>query len=130
MSGVRAARRIRITAGKVVAEATLNGSRAAEGLWRVLPVEARAERWGDEVYFDIGVTLDPEMPREVVEVGDVAYWPPGRALCLFFGSTPASRGGEIRPASPVTVVGRLDGDPRVFRKVRPGTRVRVETIGG
>jgi hypothetical protein len=61
-----------------------------------------------------------------VEAGDLGYWPPGRAFCIFFGPTPASEGGEIRPASPVNVVGRVAGDPTVFRKVRAGTRVRIE----
>ncbi|RLI09743.1 hypothetical protein DRO42_03475, partial [Candidatus Bathyarchaeota archaeon] len=54
------------------------------------------------------------------------YWPPGSAFCIFFGPTPASRGGEIRPASPVNVFGHILGDPTVFKKVRGGEKVRVE----
>jgi hypothetical protein len=60
-----------------------------------------------------------------VEAGDLGYWPPGRAFCIFFGPTPMSRGGEIRPASPVSVVGRIAGDPRVFKTVRAGSPVTV-----
>ena len=71
------------------------------------------------------MTAGLESPREVVEPGDLGYWPPGRAFCIFFGPTPMSRGGEIRPASPVSVVGRLAGDPKVFKTVRAGTRVTV-----
>ena len=86
----------------------------------------RGETWGDEIYFDIGLTVLAEAPREVVDVGDLAYWPPGRAFCIFFGPTPASHGGECRPASPVNVVGKVVGDARVFNKVRAGTRVTIE----
>ena len=70
--------------------------------------------------------IDDDEAQAVVELGDLGYWPPGRAFCIFFGPTPASQGDEIRPASPVNVVGRVDGDPTVFRKVRAGTRVRLE----
>ena len=68
----------------------------------------------------------PESPREVVELGDLAYWPPGKAFCIFFGPTPMSRGNEIRPASAVNVVGRVSGDPRIFKPVRAGTTERIE----
>jgi uncharacterized protein len=64
-----------------------------------------------------------------VALGDLGYWPPGQAFCIFFGPTPMSRGDEIRPASPVTVVGRVIGDARVFKRVRPGTSVTIE-VGG
>ena len=107
-------------------EATLNGSRTAKAIHEALPIEARASTWGDEIYFSVPVQLGPENPREIVELGDLGYWPPGSAFCIFFGRTPASRGSEIRPASPVNVLGRVEGDPTVFRKVRPGDRVRLE----
>ena len=64
--------------------------------------------------------------KDVVALGDLGYWPPGHAFCIFFGPTPASRGDEIRPASPVNVVGRVSGDATVFKKVRAGTRVTLE----
>ena len=86
----------------------------------------RARTWGDEIYFDIGVTAAPEAAREVVDLGDLAYWPPGHAFCIFFGPTPASRGDECRAASPVNVVGKIQGDPGVFKKVRAGSRVTIE----
>jgi hypothetical protein len=107
-------------------EATLNGSHTAKAIYEALPIEARASTWGDEIYFGVPVQLGPESPREVVDPGDLGYWPPGGAFCIFFGRTPASRGSEIRPASPVNVLGRVEGDPAVFRKVRPGDRVRLE----
>ena len=119
-------RTIRITAGEVVATATLDGSRTAEAIWNALPLEAKASTWGDEVYFDIGVTVAAERPQEVVAVGDVAYWPPGRAFCIFFGRTPASTGHEPRAASGVNVCGRVVGDPTLFKKVRAGATITLE----
>jgi hypothetical protein len=119
-------RAIRITAGSVSAEANLNGSKTAQAIWDALPIEAKGSTWGDEIYFDIGVTAAPEAAREVVDLGALAYWPPGHAFCIFFGPTPASRGDECRAASPVNVVGKLQGDPGVFKKVRAGTRVTIE----
>jgi uncharacterized protein len=119
-------RAIRITAGSVSAEARLNGSKTAQAIWDALPIEAKGSTWGDEIYFDIGVTAASEAAREVVELGDLAYWPPGHAFCIFFGPTPASRGDECRAASPVNVVGKIQGDPGVFKTVRSGTRVTIE----
>jgi hypothetical protein len=121
-----AERKIRITAGRVAAEALLNGSKTAEAVWEALPLSIPGETWGDEIYFGIPVKAKAEDARAVVGMGDVAYWPPGSAFCIFFGRTPASRGDEIRPASPVNVFGRLLGDPTVFKSVRSGTTVRVE----
>lgn len=120
------ARRIRITAGSVSATATLDESPAARAIWDALPLEARAETWGDEIYFAIPVRLPEDGARAVVQLGDLGYWPPGRAFCIFFGPTPASGAGEIRPASPVNVFGRVDGDATVFKRVRAGTPVRLE----
>jgi uncharacterized protein len=120
------ARAIRITAGSVSAEARLNESKTAAAIWDALPIEAKSQTWGDEIYFDIGLTADPEAPREVVDLGELAYWPPGRAFCIFFGPTPVSRGSECRAASAVNVVGKLQGDPAVFKTVRSGARVTVE----
>jgi hypothetical protein len=119
-------RLISITAGTVTASARLNDSRTATAIWNALPIQARAETWGDEIYFDIGIEAAPEAAREVVELGDLGYWPPGRAFCIFFGRTPASRGDEIRPASAVNVVGRVDGDATAFKAVRAGARVLIE----
>lgn len=126
--GVR--RAIRITAGPVTVEAELDDSHTAAAIAAALPIEATAQTWGDEIYFDIAQALPGESPREVVELGDLGYWPPGQALCIFFGPTPMSRGSEIRPASPVNVVGRVVGDARAFSRVRAGARVRIEAVKG
>ena len=121
-----AGRKIRITAGSVSADAILDGSATATAVWEALPLAIPGQTWGDEIYFSIPVTANPESPRETVEMGDLAFWPPGTAFCIFFGPTPASRGDEIRPASAVNVFGRVQGDPAVFKRVRSGTTVRVE----
>ena len=121
--------RIRIvtdSTGPVEATLTDESPDTAKRILEALPIEARANTWGDEIYFGIPVDADPENPREVVELGDLAYWPPGNAFCIFFGRTPASRGDEIRPASAVNVFGKVEGDPKVFKKVRSGERVRIE----
>ena len=107
-------------------QATLDGSRTARAIWDALPLEASAQTWGDEIYFKIPVALPEDDAREVVELGDLGYWPPGQAFCIFFGRTPASRGDEIRPASAVNVFGHVHGDATAFKTVRAGTRVRLE----
>jgi hypothetical protein len=119
-------RAIRILAGDVVAAAELNETRTATAIWEALPLEARGQTWGDEIYFSIGIRAEAEAARDVVALGELAYWPPGSAFCIFFGPTPMSRGDEIRPASPVTVVGRVAGDATVFKTVAAGTMVRLE----
>jgi uncharacterized protein len=121
-----AERPIRMSAGDVTAEGRLDESRTATAIWNALPITARAQTWGDEIYFDIGIAAAPESPREVVDPGALAYWPPGRAFCIFFGPTPASEGDECRAASGVNVVGRVLGDPAVFKKVRAGTTIKIE----
>jgi len=117
---------LRIVAGSVSMQATLNRSRTARAIWDALPIEAGAQTWGDEIYFKIPVALPEDDARAVVERGDLGYWPPGQAFCIFFGPTPVSQGDECRPASPVNVLGRVDGDPKAFKTVRAGTRVRLE----
>jgi hypothetical protein len=121
------AQRIRISAGPVSANAVLNDTRTARAVAGALPITALANTWGDEIYFGIPVTTDLEDGgQEVVELGELGYWPPGHAFCIFFGRTPASRGDEIRPASAVTVIGKVEGDPTVFKQVRSGTPVVIE----
>ena len=120
------AKKIKIKARKVEAVAALNDTETAQAIWEALPIKARVNLWGDEIYFSIPVTLELEEGRDLVEVGDLGYWPPGTALCIFFGPTPMSRGGEVRPASAVNVIGKVAGDAKVFRKVALGAKIRIE----
>jgi hypothetical protein len=124
------ANRIRISAGQVSATAILNDSPTAQAIWAALPIETTGSTWGDEIYFSIPVQQEEQDAKAVVEVGDLGYWPPGSAFCIFYGPTPASRGDEVRPASPVNVVGRVEGDARVFKQVASGTKVRLEPVAG
>ena len=119
-------RKVIITAGDVSLVGVLNDSKTADAIWEALPLEEEGRRWGDEIYFGIPVRLGSIDGQEVVEVGDLAYWPPGNAFCIFWGPTPASRGHEIRPASPVNVFGKIKGDAAAFAAVRSGAKVRVE----
>ena len=106
------ARKIMITAGEVKVEAELNDGPTAEMVAEALPIKARGNRWGEEIYFEIPVEADLESDaREVLEAGELGYWPTGNAFCIFFGPTPASRGDEIRAASAVNIIGKIKSVP-------------------
>ncbi len=119
-------KKITITAGNVTAQAEVYDTPTGQAIWDALPIEGRGNTWGDEIYFSIPVHLQEENARAIVDMGDLGYWPPGNAMCIFFGPTPASSGNEIRPASPVNVWGRIIGDPKVFKQVRSGTKIVVQ----
>ncbi len=107
-------------------EAELFETATARAIYQALPIEAAARTWGDEIYFEIPVTEElDETAREVVEAGDLGYWPTGKALCIFFGPTPVSGPGEIRPASAVNIVGRVRGRPESFKNVPSGNKITV-----
>jgi hypothetical protein len=120
-------RQVQITALDVTVIATLNDSPTADAVWDALPISARVQTWGDEIYFGIPVEAEnDDYAEETVELGAVGYWPPGNALCLFFGPTPMSAPGEIRPASAVNVLGMIEGDHAVLKSVPNGTAITVE----
>tara|TARA_Y100000590_G_C15110401_1_gene784662 strand:+ start:161 stop:544 length:384 start_codon:yes stop_codon:yes gene_type:complete len=124
-------RAIQISAGGVVVTAELNDSQTSDALWEALPITGSANIWGDEIYFSIPVYEEEEEDaQETVEMGAVAYWPAGNALCLFWGATPMSAPGEIRPASAVNVMGLIDGDATVLGGVSGGAEATVERVGG
>jgi hypothetical protein len=120
-------KKIRITAGAIEAKAELNDTRTAQDIWEALPIKGSVNLWGDEIYFSIPLSLKLEAGQEVVSIGDLGYWPDGRAFCIFFGITPVSRGDEIRPASPVTVFGKVIGDATVLKKVATGTEITIRS---
>ncbi len=118
---------ITITAGAVSLRAELNESPTAELVWKSLPMRGVANTWGDEIYFEIPVNIDEEPgARAEVEVGELGYWPPGKAFCIFFGRTPVSRNDRPRAYSPVNPLGMILGDATRFRSVPDGTEVRLE----
>jgi hypothetical protein len=108
-------------------EGYLTDTPTAKALAEALPFEAPANLWGDEIYFPVPVAqgLD-DTAATVVDVGDLAYWPSGKAFCIFFGLTPASVPGEIRPASAVNLVGKITGDPCCLKLLPAGANIRVE----
>jgi hypothetical protein len=120
-------RKIKISAGDVSVTAVLEDNETADAIWEALPIKQRGNRWGDEVYFSVPVEV-PEAgdARDVMEAGELGYWPPGNAFCIFWGLTPASRGDEIRAASRVNPFGRLEGDPAAFAQVPGGTEVKLD----
>ena len=119
--------RILIKTGDVTTQGVLNDTSTANAVWETLPVTGKANTWGDEIYFAIPVKEELEpTARETVEKGDLGYWPPGRAFCIFFGPTPASTGTEIRPASAVNIIGHIEGDPAIFKKVKDGARIQID----
>lgn len=120
-------RKIKITAGDVIATATINDSATADAIWEALPIEANGNTWGDEIYFGIPVTIEAaDDARDVVDMGALAYWPTGSAFCIFFGLTPASRDQEIRAASAVNIFGSIEGDATIFKNVPNGTLIRID----
>jgi hypothetical protein len=123
-------RRIKVSVGEVEVYGELNETKTADLIWKGLPIESRISTWGEEIYFSIPLRIElEESAQEIVELGDMGYWPPGTAFCVFFGPTPNSRGEEIRPASPVNIFGKVIGDPKVLKGVKSGTVVRVEAEG-
>jgi len=119
-------RKITIRVENIKAEAGLNDSETAQEIWEALPIESKVNTWGDEIYFPIPIKIGLENAKVVVSAGDLGYWPPGTAFCIFFGPTPMSQGDEIRPASPVDVFGRIVGDPGIFKQVTLGAKIIIE----
>ena len=121
---------IRITIGDLELAAELLDTPTAQALQRVLPVHGSVNTWGDEIYFGIPVNAEPEPGASaVVKLGDIAYWPPGSAFCIFFGRTPASSADEIRAASVVNPLGKLTEVPVAkLRSIRAGTRITIEEL--
>ncbi len=119
-------RTIKIKAGTVEVIAELNKTTTAEAIWQALPIKGYVNLWGDEIYFSTPVSLESEDAQELVSLGDLGYWPPGTAFCIFFGPTPISKGQEIRPASPVNVFGKIIGDTNVLKQVVQGAEITIE----
>ena len=121
--------KIKITVGSLAMEAELRDTPTGKMIDEALPLKASFSTWGDEIYFSIPVKADlDETASEVVEVGDLGYWPAGNAFCIFFGQTPASTPGQIKPASAVNLIGQIIGDATRFKAVMDEDEVLVEAI--
>jgi hypothetical protein len=120
-------KKIKIKCETLEIDASLDNSRTASQIWEKLPIEGIVNIWGEEIYFSIPVKASAENPKAVVELGDLGYWIPGSAFCIFFGKTPASTGNEIRPASPVNVFGKVDlSKIKELKKIKDGSRIVIE----
>jgi uncharacterized protein len=118
---------VKITVHNIMIDAELFDTACAKAISEKLPLEAVLNEWGDEFYFEIPVAspLD-ETATKVVRVGDIGYWPPGRALAIFFGPTPLSRGTDPVPASDVNIVGKIRGDAMLLWRAKGASTVRLE----
>jgi len=121
-------RQIRIKAGSVIVVADLYSTKTAEAIWQALPISSEVNTWGDEIYFHIPVEMELESGKEFVDFGDLGYWPPGSAFCIFFGPTPMSNKDEIRAASAVDIFGIVVDDVKVFKDVKDGEEIVVERV--
>jgi len=120
-------KRIKITAGQIQVAAELNDSPTAEYIFEALPIKAKGSRWGGEIYFSVPVKAELEADsRDVLEAGELGYWPTGCAFCIFFGPTPASQADEIRAASAVNIIGTIKGDLSQLPNVPDGALVCIE----
>ncbi len=118
---------IKITAGEVQLDAELNDTATAKSIIAALPIKANGNRWGAEIYFEIPVAEGLEQgARDVLEAGELGYWPTGNAFCIFFGPTPASTGDEIRAASDVNIIGKITTDLEPLFNVPSGAEVTIE----
>ena len=126
--GLTMGNKIKITARTIELIAEFNSTRTAQAIWKALPVKGFANLWGNEIYFSIPVILTLESGKGLVDMGDLCYWPEGNAFCIFFGPTPISKGDQIKPASEVSVFGKIIGDAVVLKKVTSGTKIVIEQI--
>ncbi len=119
--------KIKIFTVDIEAIAEIDNTPTAREIYSRLPLDGAANRWGDEIYFVIPVRIDTEKnATEIVEVGDVAYWPEGNCFCIFFGKTPESTENEIKAASKVNIFGKIVGDPKIFKSVKNGDLIILE----
>ncbi len=122
------ARKILIQSGSTTLEAEIDNSATADAIWQALPIKSTANTWGQEIYFEIPVKTKSEKGKEIVNTGDIAYWPPGKAFCIFFGPTPVSRGTEIRAASEVNVFGKITGDMKLLSSIKDYDEITVNRV--
>ena len=118
--------KIKIKSGNIEANAALKNTETAKKIYDALPLTGMANRWGNEIYFSIPIYLEEEKDsKEIVEIGDIAYWPTGNCFCIFFGKTPASKGNEPRAASKVNVFGKVIGDAATLKTIKDGDEIIV-----
>ena len=123
--------RIKIETIEITMEAVLSENETAQKIFAALPIDGQVNRWGEEIYFSIPVEL-AEAPdaRQEMKVGELGYWPPGTAFCIFFGPTPASHDQTPRAASNVNPFGMIEGDATAFTTIRNGEKITLTALDG
>jgi hypothetical protein len=122
-------RKLQIRCGRLIYDAEIDDSTTSSMLWDNLPIEGNAGIWGHEIFFPAGFTAEVEQyATEEVEEGTLAYWPPGKMLCIFFGPTPVSTSAKPRAYSPVNVLGRINGNLQALEEITDGQQIRLEFI--
>jgi hypothetical protein len=122
-------RTIKILVEKEEFTARLCDCATAEAVYSALPIEGKAILWGDEIYFSIPVAVKLEShAKEEVEIGDLAFWPPGNAFCIFFGPTPVSTTNKPRAAGLVNVFGKVEGDLVALKNISSGAHILVSKV--
>jgi len=111
---------------RISLQAVLYKTATAQKVYDSLPIKGSGRTWGEEIYFPSEVVDVLDNPREVLEAGEIAYWPPMKAICIFFGPTPASHGDEIRAAGPVNVFGKIKGDLSELKKLKEPVNITLE----
>lgn len=115
--------------GKEKIEGFLGETKTASEIYSKLPLKSKTNLWGKEIYFSVDIHLPLEDGKDIVEIGDIAYWPEGPAVCIFFGPTPVSKGNEIKPYSKVSVIGKIDGQEiKKLYNVKNSEEITMEPI--
>ena len=114
--------------GEVQAVLTDENPKTAKAFYSSLPSEGRASLWGEEIYFRMPVGVSKENPRVALESGEIAIWIESPSFCIFFGKTPASTEKEIRAFSEVNVIGKIEGNPAIFKKVKQGEVISLKKL--
>ena len=114
-----------LTANKTI-KAKLNNTETAKIIYNTLPLTSKVNKWGDEIYFSIPIKIKEEKPTNNLEIGDIAYWQPGNAFCIFFGRTPASTNNKPKAASSVTIFGKITSNIEMLKTISQGEKIKVE----
>jgi hypothetical protein len=94
--------------------------RTVDTISRILPIEGRAALWKNEVYLEVPIRMGEEKPKNSVQKGALAYWPMGKAFCIFHS--------DAQPYSSVNIIGQITENLEIFSKIKSGTKIRVERI--
>ena len=108
-------------------EAELNETETAKRIYGLLPIESEGSFWGHEIYFEILLEIENENPTQDLKVGDLGYWPEGNGFCIFYGKTPASTDENPKPASSVTIIGRIKGYIEKLKKLKEA-KIKISKI--